>query len=84
MFIVDRTDVTLAHILQFSCGSSRIPASGFEEVPKISFTDEDRLPSVSACDVGIVFPRSWGLLDEESFKTKMDLCILGSMGFGVI
>ena len=31
-------------ILQFISGSAKIPATGFYEVPKIYFTNVDRLP----------------------------------------
>lgn len=61
-----------------------LPAVGFDSTPKIHFCDEERLPTVSTCDLSITFPRSMGLLSYKDFKTKMNDCILGSYGFGVV
>ena len=83
-YFVDRKDVTLSSILQFFSGSAKIPAAGFYEVPKIYFTNVARLPWASTCDLSITFPRSMGLLTEEEFRQKMDMCILGSFGFGTV
>ncbi len=80
----DRKDVTLSHILQFFSGSSKIPAAGFNRLPKICFSDDDRLPWTSTCDLSITFPRAMGLLSEEDFRQKLDMCILGSFGFGIV
>ena len=58
----NRGDVTLQCILQFITGSSRIPATGFEDIPSIRFTDDERLPTVSTCAMSVTFSRSMGLL----------------------
>ena len=79
-----RHDVTVQEIVKFMSGSSKIPATGFDTTPKIRFTDSDRLPTVSTCEMSITFPRGMGLLSYEEFKDKMDFCILGSYGFGVV
>lgn len=76
LFIIDRKDVTVSHILKFFSGSARIPAAGFDRVPKIYFTNDNRLLWSSTCDLSITFPRSMGLLTEEEFKEKCDMCIL--------
>ena len=82
---VDRESVTLKQILQFFSGSSRVPAAGFDRTPKLFFTNaDDRLPWASTCELSITFPRAMGLLTEEDFRQKMDMCILGSYGFGAI
>lgn len=75
-------DVSVREVLKFFSGSSKMPATGFNGTPKIFFCNEERLPSVSTCDLSITFPRSMGLLSYEDFKTKMSDCILGSYGFG--
>ena len=77
-------DVTLQEILKFMTGSSSIPATGFENIPSICFTDDDRLPTVSTSAMSITFSRTMGLLSYEEFKTKMDFYILGSYGFEVV
>ncbi len=79
-----REDVTLEEVLKFISGSSRLPGTGFDKSPSIHFTDEERLPTVSTCDVSITFPRQMGLLTYEDFKSKMDFYILGSCGFGSV
>ena len=43
--------------------------------------DVDQLPWASKCDLSITFPRNMGLLTEEEFRQKMDMCILGSFEF---
>ena len=70
----DRDDVTLEEVLKFLSGSSHIPVTGFDNTPKIRFTNDERLPAVSTCDISITFPRRMGLLDYENFKQKMDVC----------
>lgn len=76
--------VTVKEILKFFSGSSKMPAVGLDGTPKIRFCDEDRLPSVSTCDLSVVFSRQMGLIQYEDFKTKMTECILGSYGFGAV
>ena len=83
-YVSECDNVSVGDILKFLSGSSRIPATGFDTTPKIRFTDEDRLPTVSTCDMSITFPRKMGLLNFEEFKSKLDFCILGSYGFGVV
>ena len=58
--------VLLSDILQFVSGSSKLPASGFYNTPKISFTDEECLPRASTCDLSITFSRSWGMRCQMS------------------
>lgn len=74
--------VTLGGVLQFFSGANKMPSTGFECTPKICFTDEDRLPFSSTCDLRITFPRSLAYLSYEEFKKKMDFCISCSCGFG--
>ena len=49
-------DVTIGDILKFISGSSKVPATGFDSIPKIKFTNKDCLPTVSTCDLAITFP----------------------------
>ena len=74
--------VKLGDILEFVSGASKIPPSGFPRNPSIRFCDDDRLATASTCDVSITFPRKLGWLQFDQFKETMDLCILGSCGFG--
>ena len=74
--------MSLADILHFISGSTKLPASGFDKMPKIHFTDDCILPKASTCDVNITFPRSFGKLLYPEFRTKLDMCILDSFGFG--
>lgn len=80
----ERNDISLADILKFISGSSKIPASGFGSLPKICFTDTDCLPFVSTCDIAITFPGKMGFLLIDQFKERMDFCIQGSHGFGSV
>jgi hypothetical protein len=80
----ERQDITLGDILEFLSGASKLPATGFPKNPSVYFCSEDRLPKASTCDVSITFSRGMGLLQYEQFKEKMDLCILGSYGFGSV
>ena len=48
--IAGTQDVTLADVLHFMCGATKLPASGFNTTPKIHFTDEFILPKSSTCD----------------------------------
>ena len=77
-------DVTVGDILKFISGSEKIPATGFDSIPKIGFTDDDRLPTASTCDLFITFSRRMATLDYDEFKNKMDFCIHGSHGFGIV
>ena len=63
----------MSSILQFFSGSAKIPAAGFDKVPKIYFTNTNQLPWASTCDLSITFPRNMGLLTEEEFRQKIDL-----------
>ena len=78
----ERNDIDIGEILKFLTGSSKIPATGFDSIPKIGFTDRDYLPVVSTCDIMITFPRNMGMLDIDAFKEKIDFCILESHDFG--
>ena len=83
-YILDERPVSLSYILQFFSGASKLPAAGFDETPKISFTSQERLPYASTCALTITFPRSIGLISYDEFQEKMDFCILGSFGFGSV
>lgn len=75
--------VALSDVLQFLTGSSKLPAAGFPTTPSIHFADVHRtMPRVSTCDLSITFPLEFGDLTFEKFREKMDLCVLGSFGFG--
>ena len=76
--------VSLENILQFFSGASKLPATGFDETPKNSFTSEDVLPYTSTCALKITFPRSLGVLSYDDFESKIDSCICSSFGFGAI
>ena len=76
--------VKIEEILQFMSGSSKIPATGFDGTPTIRFTDGDRLPKVSTCDLSITFSRKMGNLTYEQFNERMTLAIQGSKGFGLV
>ena len=53
-----------------------------EMVPTIDFMDANLLPTVSTCGLTITFPRSFAQVSFDEFRSKMDLCILESQGFG--
>lgn len=76
--------VSVGDVMKFISGSSSVPATGFDKIPSIKFTDVDSLPTVSTCDVSITFPRKMSLLKYEEFEQKMDFCIRGSYGFGKV
>ena len=82
--ILDERPVSLGNILQFFSGANKLPATGFDTVPKIYFTNDECLPCASTCALSITFPRSLGLLSYDDFQEKMDMCILGSFGFGSV
>jgi len=74
--------MSLGQVLHFICGADKLPATGFEVMPSICFTDLDMLPEISTCDISIVFSRSFGLLSYEEFKEKLDRAIRDSCGYG--
>ena len=80
----DRDDISVGDILYFFTGSSKVPATGFDSVPKIKFTDENRLPTASTCELSITFPRKMAGLTVDEFKDQMDFCIHGSHGYGIV
>ena len=79
----DRDDIRVGDVLYFLTGSSKVPATGFDSTPKIKFTDENRLPTVSTCELSITFPRKMAGLTVDEFKDQMDFCIRGSHGYGI-
>ena len=79
----ERSIVKTGEILQFMSGSSKIPATGFDAIPTICFTDIDQLPKVSTCDLSITFSRKMGNLTYEQFSERMTFAIQGSKGFGM-
>ena len=44
----------MENVLQFLSGSSKVAATGFENVPSIKFMDEECLPTVSTCAISII------------------------------
>lgn len=80
----DESAVKIGEILQFMSGSSKLPATGFDAIPTIHFTDSDQLPKVSTCDISIMFSRKMGNLTYEQFSERMTFAILGSKGFGLV
>ena len=74
--------ISLSDVLHFLSGSTKLPAAGFDRTPSIHFTDDERLPQTSTCDLSITFPRSYSKLSVEGFKNKMDMAIRNSFGFG--
>lgn len=79
-----RDDMSVGDVLQFFTGSTKVPATGFDGIPKIKFIAEDRLPTASTCELSITFSRKMASFTVEEFKDKMDFCILGSHGFGIV
>lgn len=74
--------VSVSDLLSFMSGASKLPAAGFDKTPSIHFMDDNGFPRASTCDLSISFPRDYGLLSCEDFKTKMDMAITNSFGFG--
>lgn len=75
--------VSIADILNFVSGASRLPATGFDKTPSVYFTDDCCLPKASTCDLSITFSRSLiGLLSTEQFKERMDMAISNTFDFG--
>ena len=86
-YITDSSDesaVEIGEILQFMSGSSKIPATGFDAIPIICFTDSDQLPKVSTCNLSITFSRKMGNLTYEHFSERITFAIQGSKGFGLV
>ena len=70
----------LHDVFAFLTGCSRVPPSGFDVEPSITFDDLERgLPVVSTCALSISFPIDFPT-DPVQFKEKMDLAILSSKG----
>ena len=47
-----RDNINVENVFQFlSRSSSKVPATGFENVTSIKFMDEERLPTVSTCAI---------------------------------
>ena len=65
-------------LVKSSCNRT---SKNLPKTPTIRFTDVDCvdcLPTVSTCDVSLMFPRKMALLQFQTF------CIKGSYGFGTI
>ena len=82
------TEANLKDLFVFLTGSDRIPPMGFTRKGKIAFDHRDnsqelRFPSVSTCQPMLQLPMCDDLTqDYDSFKEKMNLVVLGSVGFG--
>lgn len=82
------TEVTPKDVFVFLTGSDRIPPMGFERKGAIVFdhvenTQEGRLPSVSTCLPQLKLPVCDNLCEiYDVFKERMNLAVLGSVGFG--
>ncbi|XP_067036310.1 uncharacterized protein [Acropora muricata] len=82
------TEANLKDLFVFLTGSDRIPPMGFTRKGKIAFDHRDnsqelRFPSVSTCQPMLQLPMCDNLTqDYDSFKEKMNLAMLGSVGFG--
>ena len=74
------TGVTLEDIMIFTTGVAHVPPLGFDKALKIQFMGEQRLPQASTCSLSLKFPRD--LTSYDTFKEKITLAILGSVGFG--
>ena len=81
-------EATLKDLFVFLTGSDRIPAMGFTAKGIIAFDhsenpQECRLPSVSTCQPMLQLPACDHLTEDyDGFKEKMNLAVLGSVGFG--
>ena len=81
-------EANLKDLSVFLTGSDRIPPMGFTRKGKIAFDHRDNsqalcFPSVSTCQSMLQFPMCDDLTqDYDSFKEKMNLAVLGSVGFG--
>ena len=72
---------SLTDILVFLTGSDVIPPLGFKDiVPKIIFSDDCCLPSVSTCAMTLKIPLDFPN-EQEEFNSKMGYCILNSQGY---
>lgn len=82
------TEANLKDLFVFLTGSDRIPPMGFTRKGKIAFDHRDNsqelcFPSVSTCQSMLQLPMCDDLTqDYDSFKEKMNLAVLGSVGFG--
>ena len=82
------TEANLKDLFVFLTRSDRIPPMGFTRKGKIVFDHQDnsqelRFPSVSTCQPMLQLPMCDDLTqDYDSFKEKMNLAVLGSVGFG--
>ena len=65
----------------FISGTDQIPPMGFDHPITVTFINEEKIPFVNTCSLYITLPRN---LKEKEFKEKMDLAILGSVGFGTV
>lgn len=68
--------VSVGDVMKFISGSSSVPATGFDKIPSIKFTDVDSLPTVSTCDVSITF-RRWTFVSGDLMgleKSKPQFC----------
>ena len=82
------TEANLKDLFVFLTGSDRIPPMGFTRKGKIAFDHQDNsqelcFPSGSTCQPMLQLPMCDDLTqDYDSFKEKMNLAVLGSVGFG--
>ncbi|XP_064633584.1 uncharacterized protein LOC135491543 [Lineus longissimus] len=69
---------SLEDFLQFLSGLRSIPPGGFDIPPRITFTNDKRLPSVSTCALELKLCRC-----EADFSERMVLGVLGAPDFGL-
>ena len=85
---VSETEATLKDIICLFTGSDRIPPMGFDRKSSIIFyhredSKESWLPSVSTFLPKLQLPVCDSLTEDyDVFKEKMNLAVLGSVGFG--
>lgn len=63
-FTVNTCIGQIGEILHFIAGCSKLPAAGFNSIPKIEFTDRNCLPRSSTCAIGITFQWLFGSYDQ--------------------
>ena len=64
-----RDDMSIGDVLQIFTGSAKVPATGFDGIPKTKLIVEDRLPTASTCELSITFSRKMGVDKQTGTDT---------------
>ena len=76
-------DLTLEEILSFVTGADKVPPSGFQPSPSITFNQDNVYPKASTCALTLILPTKYHS-DYVAFKNKLTFGFKNHGGFGLL